>query len=85
MGDLSCIDHDISHHEPSDEDGRPDDSRNPGIMFPHFYVFDVMGDQFIDLKGQGKEDAQPHNQASNFAYAFYPDIEFPSKSSIVGF
>ena len=47
---LSGVDHNISHHEASDEDRRCNDSGNPGIMLPELDMLYVMGNQFVDFE-----------------------------------
>src|SRR4030042_5248794 len=62
LGHLSCINYNITHGESSDEDRGGNDARDPGIMFPQFCLHNVMGNQFINLKGQRKENPHPHNK-----------------------
>lgn len=72
LGHLSGINHDISHREPSDEDGSGDDSREPGIMLSQFHLPDVVGNQFIDLESQRKKDPYAHHDGPEKKSEFTP-------------
>ena len=56
LGDLAGVDYEVSHHEPPDEHGRGNDSRDPRVVVPQFDLPDVVGDQFVDFEGQWDED-----------------------------
>ena len=59
---LSGIDHDVAHHEASDQDRGGDHSGDPGIVLPEFDMLYVMGDQLVDLERQGKEDPDSNHK-----------------------
>src|SRR4030042_2095417 len=62
LSHLSCINYNITHGESSNEDRGGNDARDPGIMFPQFCLPNVMGNQFINLNVQRKENPHSHNE-----------------------
>jgi len=63
LGHLAGINDDVPHRESADEDRNRDDPGDPGIMVPQFHMFDVMGDQFVDLKTQREDNS--HSNRNN--------------------
>ena len=61
LGHLACINHNISHGEPADENRGRNNPGDPGIMLSQFDMLDIMRNQFIDLEGQRKKDTYPYH------------------------
>src|SRR4030042_6064090 len=79
LGLLSCINCNITHGESADEDRGGYDARDPGIMFPQFCLHNVMGNQFINLEDQRKDDSHSNYKGPEKESKLTPHDEVNSR------